>query len=275
MPQAIPVPDPQASLFKRALMSVAGAGMGLVMTRPLNQIRKRYGVPPMGPQGITSPKLNLIPLSPAVIPPDPRWEPRHQMTGYWFPPAPQTWQADEGLIRFLEAGDPPVVISLGAMSISGDDALEAAQMAVEAVKISGIRAVIQGWDEPIQKIELPPTVFHAGSVPHDWLLARASAVIHHGGFGTTASGFRAGIPQVVIPHIIDQYLWGQKVNELGVGPKPIDRAKLTADGLARALRQAMEDEKMREKAAELGRRIRAEDGVGNAVQLIHQLSENS
>jgi UDP:flavonoid glycosyltransferase YjiC (YdhE family) len=274
MPQAIPAPDPNASIFKRAIMSAAGAGMGLMMTRPLNQIRKRYGVAPMGRQGITSLRLNMVPISPAVIPPDPRWEPRHQMTGYWFAPAPVDWQPDEELSRFLDAGDPPVVISLGAMSISGDDALEAAKMAVEAVRMSGVRAVIQGWDEPLKQIQLPPEIFHAGSVPHDWLLAHACAVIHHGGFGTTSSGFRAGILQIVIPHIIDQFIWGQKVYELGVGPKPIERAKLTPEILFQAVRQVMDNEELRQKAAGLGERIRSEDGVGNAVQLIEQLLVN-
>jgi hypothetical protein len=66
MPEAIPVKDPKDSFVKRALMGLAGAGMGLLMTRPLDQIRKRVGLPPLGATGITSESLNLIPLSPSV-----------------------------------------------------------------------------------------------------------------------------------------------------------------------------------------------------------------
>jgi sterol 3beta-glucosyltransferase len=80
-PQAIPVKDPKDSFIKRAIMNIAGAGMGLMMNRPLDQIRKRVGLPPMGPSGITSPTLNLIPLSPHVSPPNSLWEPRHRITG--------------------------------------------------------------------------------------------------------------------------------------------------------------------------------------------------
>lgn len=72
------------------MMKVTGAGMGLLMTRPLNQIRKQVGLPPMGTMGITSPKLNLIPISSLIEPPNPLWESRHHLTGYWFAPAPQT-----------------------------------------------------------------------------------------------------------------------------------------------------------------------------------------
>lgn len=269
MPQAIPANDPKESFIKRGVMKLAGAGMGLIMTRPLNQIRKRIGLPPMGPTGITSPLLNLVAISPQIYPPSPLWEPRHRMTGYWFAPSPQTWTPPGDLLAFLEAGEPPVVISLGAMAMSGDDALEAAQMALEALRQAEMRAVIQGWDEPLKKLAVPPTVFHAGSIPHDWLLARAAGLVHHGGFGTTAAGFRAGIPALVIPHIIDQFLWGQKVAELGVGPQSIPRAKLTAVKMAEALHQ-MRSPEMRSRAARLGEKICQEDGVKSAVRLIEE-----
>ena len=270
MAEAIPVNDPQAPWIKRAAMRVAGAGMGLLMTRPLDRIRKRLGLPPMGPTGITSPALNLIPLSPQIVPPNPLWEGRHRMTGYWFAPAPETWTPPADLLAFLEAGEPPIVVSLGAMALSGDDALEAAQITLAAVQQAGVRAIIQGWDEAMKQLSLPQTVLHAGSVPHDWLLPRAGGLVHHGGFGTSAAGFRAGIPMLVIPHIIDQFIWGNKVAQLGVGPQPISRPKLKAEAMAASLRELQSPE-MRRKAADLGTAIRAEpDGVEEAVRLIEQ-----
>jgi UDP:flavonoid glycosyltransferase YjiC (YdhE family) len=268
-PQAIPVKDPKDSFIKRAMMNLAGAGMGLMMSRPIEQIRKRVGLPPMGATGITSPDLNLIPISPLISPPNLLWEARHHLTGYWFAPAPQTWSPPKALADFLEASDPPIVVSLGAMSISGDDAFDAARITLEAVNKAGVRAIIQGWDEPMKSLLIPPTIFHAGSVPHDWLLARANGLVHHGGFGTTASGFRAGIPMLVIPHIIDQFIWGQKVAELGVGPQPISRAKLKPQALAEALLQ-MKSAEMQAKAKALGEIIRMEDGIGVAINLIDQ-----
>jgi sterol 3beta-glucosyltransferase len=268
MPQAIPIHDPGESLLKRMLGKLAGAGMGLVMTRPMNQIRHRAGLEPMGPDGITSSILNLIPISPCVNPPDPRWEKRHQMTGYWFTPSPNKWIPPVNLLKFLDAGNPPVVISLGAMAISGDDALEAAKIALAAVQQAGVRAIIQGWDAPFQSLTIPETVWHTGSIPHDWLLAHSSALVHHGGFGTTSAGLRAGIPSMAIPHIIDQFIWGQKLFELGVGPKPIPRSKLTVASLTDALEKLKNDASMKEKSSDLGAIIRSENGVDKAVGLI-------
>lgn len=274
MPQAIPVNDPRDAFLKRVAMKAAGAGIGLMMTRPLDRIRKRVGVAPMGSTGITSPWLNLIPLSTHISPPNPLWEARHRVTGYWFAPAPQAWVPPTDLEAFLDAGDPPLVISLGAMALSGADALEAAQITLEAVQQAGMRAIVQGWDVAMRQLDIPETVFHAGSVPHDWLLQRASGLVHHGGFGTTAAGFRAGIPALVIPHIIDQFIWGQKVADLGVGPKPIPRAKLNVATMAEALRE-MESPDMRRRASALGAAIRDEpDGVAEAVRLIEQITND-
>jgi sterol 3beta-glucosyltransferase len=180
-PQAIPVDDPDQSIFLRAIGKLAGVGMGLMMEQPLNKIRKQVGVKPMGPEGITSPILNLIPVSAHVSPPDPRWERRHRVTGYWFARRPQEWHVPCALESFIESGQPPIVISLGAMAASGEDANEAAQITVEAIRRADVRAVIQGWREPLNHIEMPETIFRAGSVPHDWLLPKAAAVVHHGG----------------------------------------------------------------------------------------------
>jgi sterol 3beta-glucosyltransferase len=153
------------------------------------------------------------------------------------------------------------------MALSGEDALDAAKITLSAIQQAGVRAIVQGWDEPMKGLSLPESVFHAGSIPHDWLLERASGLVHHGGFGTTVAGFRAGIPSLVIPHIIDQFMWGQKVVELGVGPQFIPRAKLTVDAMTDALIQ-MRSPEMINKAAELGQIIQKEDGVKLAIDLI-------
>ncbi|MHB0858630.1 MAG: glycosyltransferase [Anaerolineae bacterium] len=193
------------------------------------------------------------------------------MTGYWFADEPCDWEPPTELRDFLDAGERPVVISLGAMSLGGVDALRSAQLAVEAVRLAGLRAVVQGWVDVLPQMDLPRGVLPMGSAPHSWLLARAACVVHHGGLGTTAAGLRAGIPAVVIPHIIDQYYWGQRAQELGAGPQPIPRSKLTARSLADALRHAVQDETMRAAAAQVGERIRAEDGVQIAVDLIGEV----
>jgi sterol 3beta-glucosyltransferase len=239
---------------------------------PINRFRKKVGAAPLKDMGtMLSQRMVLIPVSPHVSPPNPHWPPHVHLTGYWVSRAPTGWTPPPDLLAFLDAGEPPIAVSLGAMSLSGEYTRQAALITLEAVRQAGVRAVIQGWDAALAGVTLPPGVYHAGSMPHAWLFERVRAVVHHGGFGTTASGLRAGIPNVVIPHIIDQVFWAQKAGELGAGPKFIHRADLKVENLAAALRQAACDEALRARAAALGQAIRSDpDGIDAAVKWIEK-----
>jgi UDP:flavonoid glycosyltransferase YjiC (YdhE family) len=270
MPWAIPWSDPDRPILKRALYGALDGLIGLITTVPLNRQRKRLGLPRVRSEGFTSLRLNLIPVSPAVYAPNPLWVERHRMTGYWFAEAPGDWQPPADLEAFLENGEPPVAVSLGAMSLGADDAPAGARLFLEAIDRAGVRAVVQGWEEGMRQLTVPPSVYAAGPLPHSWLLPRCAGVVHHGGFGTTSAGLRAGIPALVIPHVADQFYWGQRVHELGAGPRAIPRPKLDVSGLASALGTLARGTKLRGAAAALGERIRAEHGIENAVRLIEE-----
>lgn len=269
--QIVPIPHSKQTLMEKTIGRAMGSVIGLFMTRPLNQLRKKFGMPPLGANGVSSLELNLIACSPHITPPDPRWELRHKMTGYWFSPEPENWTPPEALVKFLDSGEKPVVVSLGAMSLSKHDASPMVDLMLGAASLSMCRMIIQGWETAIANITLPDNVIGVGSVPHGWLLPRCAAIVHHGGFGTTAAGFRAGIPQIIIPHIIDQFVWGGLVAKKKLGPKPISRKKLTKQKLSDAIRSTLDDRTMLDNASAVGDLIQAEDGVGNAVRLIREL----
>jgi UDP:flavonoid glycosyltransferase YjiC (YdhE family) len=271
MPWAIPWDDPQRPLFKRMVYGVIDRLISLITTLPLNRIRRRLELPPVGKAGFTSPRLNLVPVSPLIFAPNPHWEPQHRIVGYWFAEPPGTWQPPTDLLAFLENSEPPLLISLGAMSLGEDGALESANLFVEAVQQAEVRAIIQGWESGIGKLTLPPTVHAAKSLPHSWLLPKCAGLVHHGGFGTTAAGLRAGVPQLIIPHIADQFYWGQRVHQLGVGLPYIPRPKLDRNGLVAALKELSSDTGLRVTASVLGERICAETGIENAVHLIEEV----
>jgi UDP:flavonoid glycosyltransferase YjiC (YdhE family) len=270
MPWAIPYDDPQRALWRRAAYGLLDRLFGLLTTRPLNRLRKDLGLPPVGREGFTSLRLNLVPVSPAVYEPNPHWESRHQVVGYWFAQDPAGWEPPDELLAFLEAGEPPVAVSLGAMSLGDGGTSETASLFMDAIQEAGVRAIIQGWDSALQHLTLAPTIHVAGSMPHSWLLPRCAALVHHGGFGTTSAGLRAGIPALVIPHIADQFFWAQRVHELGAGPQPIRRPKLNTGTLAASLHELVNSHDLRTAASSLGDQIRCETGVGNAVRQIEK-----
>ena len=270
VPWGIPWDDPARPFYKRIAYRAIDRLISLVTTQPLNRMRKRQGLPPVGPEGFNSALLNLVPVSPAIYAPDPRWAPHHRVVGYWFAEEPGGWLPPADLLAFLERGEPPLVVSLGAMSLGSRDAWETAGLFVNAVRLSGLRAIIQGWEAGMKGLALLETIYATGSLPHSWLLPRCSGLIHHGGFGTTSAGLRAGIPALVIPHLVDQFTWGQRIHDLGVGPRPIPRPKLDSQGLVTALAELTHNASLRVAASRLGAQIRAENGVENAVCLIEE-----
>lgn len=207
--------------------------------------------------------------SPQVIPPPADWPSYIHVTGYWFLEPPPGWEPPLDLVNFLQAGPPPVYIGFGSMLSRKPE--ETADLVLQAVAQTGQRAILSsGWGG-LKKDKLPETVFMIGSIPHSWLFPQMAAVVHHGGAGTTGAGLSAGVPSIITPFFGDQPFWGQQVYTLGVGPRPIPRRQLTVKRLAEAIQCAVTDLTMRNKAAQLGERIRAEDGVAQAVKVIETI----
>lgn len=207
-------------------------------------------------------------FSPQVIPPPADWADYINVTGYWFLDPPADWEPPSDLVNFLEAGPPPIYVGFGSMLSRKPE--ETADMVLSALAHTGQRGVLSsGWGG-LKKENLPETVFMIGSIPHSWLFPKMSVVVHHGGAGTTGAGLQAGVPSIVTPFFGDQPFWGHKVYELGVGPKPIPRRRLTVESLAEAFQRAVSDTEMRKNASNLGERIRAENGVVRAVEFIEQ-----
>lgn len=215
----------------------------------------------------------LYGYSPQVLPPPPDWAEFIHVTGYWFLPPPPNWTPPADLVRFLEAGPPPVYVGFGSMVNSKPE--ETTHLVVDSLTRAGQRGVLSaGWGG-LQREALPETVFMIDTVPFSWLFPQMAAVVHHGGAGTTSMGLWAGVPAIVTPFMGDQPFWGRRVYDLGVGSQPIPRRQLTVERLAEAIRIAVSDTAMRERAARLGERIRAEDGVARAVEIITSTTEFS
>ena len=207
----------------------------------------------------------LCGISPAVVPPPADWGGAVRVTGYWTLDAGE-WSPPPALAAFLDAGPAPVYVGFGSMS--NRDPAATAALVIEALRRSGQRAVLlSGWGG-LRQTDLPDSVLMIDGAPHEWLFPRMAAVVHHGGSGTTAAGLRAGVPSLVVPFFGDQPYWGRRVAELGVGPAPIPRKQLTAERLAAAIATAVSDAPLRQRAAELGARLRAEDGVTRAVEIV-------
>ena len=211
----------------------------------------------------------LAGFSKHVLPRPSDWGENIHVTGYWYLDHPG-YEPPPALQAFLDEGEPPVYIGFGSMPSENpgqvtDVVIRALGMAEQrGILLSGKGILGSGMNQ--QSSTYP--VHFVESIPHDWLLPRMAAVVHHGGAGTTAAGIRAGVPSILIPVGADQRLWAYRVETLRVGLRPIPRSRLTAEVLAKAITHAVNDHEMRQRAVDLGWKICAEDGVGEAVRII-------
>ena len=201
-----------------------------------------------------------------VLPKPSSWRKEDYVTGYWFLDSTTGWTPPQDLTDFLNGGSPPVYIGFGSMSNRQPETVT--EIAIAALEKTNQRGIIAtGWGG-ISNVDLPDNIFKLDSAPHDWLFPKCAAVVHHGGAGTTAAGLKAGVPTIIVPFFSDQPFWGQRIVDLGVGTKPIEQKELTVEKLSAAIDTALNEQQIRERAVDLGKKIRSENGIDRAVKAI-------
>ena len=247
----------------------------LMMGKRVRKWRTRHGLKPRSPGlRIRLPDGRPIPVlhgfSRHIFPRPDDWPETASVTGYWFLNQDEHWNPPRSLTDFLSKGEAPMYFGFG--SIFGRDPKRSTQIILEAVRRTGVRAILaQGWGGlvPTASVQSESVMF-IEAAPHSWLFPQVSAVVHHGGCGTTAAGLLAGKPSIICPFFGDQPFWGRHVERLGVGPSPIPQKRLTVERLSNAIDVVMNDTTMRRNAAVLGNRLQREDGTSNAVGFITQ-----
>ena len=278
---SIPPPPswlPAKGLYNYASQKLSNQLFFMLMLSLTNETREKVlGLPPLKVRYYwnldTDPDFPLLyGYSSLVLPKPPDWGENLHVSGYWTLQGDPEFAPDEALGRFLQAQPKPVYIGFGSMVDHEKEQIT--KLILEALEISGSRAVLLGGWSELGGQELPDAVISIGYAPHEWLFPQMAALVHHGGAGTTAAGLRAGVPSVIVPFFADQFFWGWRVEELGAGPAAIRREDLTAAGLAAAIEQAVHSQAIKTRAADIGRRLRAEDGVANAVQAIEAIMQD-
>lgn len=251
---------------------IIGGMIAKQVAKPYNKIRKIYGLKPVNSvDEIMSKDLNLIPISKYVLERNLYWEEKNVLTGYWYDEAPD-YVPDDRLAEFMNQGEPPVVLALGAMSFEDRSEKEKLDMFVNAFKKTGCRAVIQGFQKTMVSYVLPDTMIACGNVPHSWLFKNAKFVIHHCGFGTSAATLIYGIPSIPVPHVLDQLGFAMQLSDINVATKPLKSKDLSEKTIVAAIEELNSNyNEMRQNAIAISEKVRSEKGVAEAVRLIEKV----
>lgn len=234
--------------------------------KPILDIQQRVGLKP----NFIRPALPAIyGISQHVLAKPEDYPSNSYFTGFW---TQETEGAlDQGLLQFLQSGEPPLLITFGSMPFESKVSLSA--LIKTLIASSGIRIlVIKGWGlSDTSAIETSANVKVIESAPYDLLLPLVKAVVHHGGIGTTAACLRAGKPMLICPVLYpfgDQHFWGTIIYKKGWGLKPIPLKKLTVKLFNDKVKILLNKPSLYKAAEEAGYLLRHEDGVANAIAII-------
>jgi sterol 3beta-glucosyltransferase len=212
--------------------------------------------------------LNLMAYSSALSPDPGDWPVEAKITGAWFYDAEPHLTLAPEIEEFLASG-PAIYIGFGSMKWHSEDAANAV---FDAIAQWGGRALItSGWGGLTPRADLPQNMMFTGPVHHSLLFPRVSAVVHHGGAGTTAEGLRHGRPTLILPQFMDQYDWARRIEELGAGPTHLPMKKVTAAELAKRLHDLVANERYRTGAGAIAAQMSHEPGIAGAVAEIEKI----
>jgi UDP:flavonoid glycosyltransferase YjiC (YdhE family) len=260
----------------RASFALDEAATALLLRGPVGACRRDVlGLAPQSVRAVRAARRPdrgaLVAVSPHVVPRPPDWPARVRLTGPWWRPAPPPGPRDDATEAFLAAGPAPVLVGLGSMPVKDPEATTAA--IVGAARDARVRLLLQrGWANLGDVLDARDDVHVLGDVPHDALLGRVRAIVHHGGAGTTGRGLLHGRPTLALPVLADQFFWGHRLAALGVGPPALPLARLDRAALAARLRALATDPGYVRRAAAVGAALRAEDGCGTAVDALEALT---
>jgi len=177
---------------------------------------------------------------------------------------------DARIERFLALGPPPIYIGFGSMVATHFESI--VTNAVAAARALGRGVILgSGWALAGRAVAAADDVLMVNDAPHNRVFPRVAAVVHHGGAGTTTAAARAGVPQVIVPHVLDQFYWGHRIERLGLGPRALPAELVTADVLTERIDHALSDA-VRDRAAAFAPVIASRNGVSDAVDHLERIA---
>lgn len=199
-------------------------------------------------------------ISPTLFQRPDYWTDNVQVLGYHERNKTIDWQPSADLIQFLK--DNPKILFLTFGSMINPTPVETSRLmyqVFDALKIPVIVNTAAGGLVVLEDYKNKPLFHFVSQIPYDWIFEKVYAVIHHGGSGTTHSSLKYGCATMIIPHIIDQFVWNNMMSEKGVGPKGIPVNKLTVENIKPRIMDLATNEQYKRNAQEMARSMRKED----------------
>ena len=241
----------------------------------INRFRHTLGLPAINKifgGWMHSPRLNLGLFPDWFAPIQPDWPPQTQLTGFvHYDKQNEKAELPAELDKYLNTGSPPIIFTAGTAMKHAEQFF---RDCIEACQLLNQRGILLAQHLEQLPAELPEGIQHFSYVPFSKVLPRALAIVHHGGIGTTAQAFAAGIPQVIRPMAHDQPDTAARVEKLGVGAM-LSLKKFNASSLAKKLDDLISSQAVLDRCKSFADRIYPEQALNKTRSVIEDFSRNN
>ena len=271
-PPVFPWPKPNPVFRPVLLWGLLNVGLNFMVKKTLNKHRKSLGLPPIKDQSKHAPEnaFNFLMYSKFLGTVDNHWKYKWEAGGYCFNDALSYDREEaERLTAFIKKDERPTVFfSLGSCNVKQRDRF--VEMLFDVCTARNYKLLVAcGWWDVGARLGDRDNLFRMeGVIPHNLVFPQCTALIHHGGAGTTHSAARSGRPQMVVPLLLDQFYLSHRVKELGLGPEGARIKSISRKRLEQKVVDLVENPSYREKADSMGKLIRGENGIENICRHI-------
>ena len=198
-------------------------------------------------------------ISPGLFPRPDYWESNVKILGYQELNRKTDWKPEKKLTDFIEIHGKILFITFGSM-LNPEPELKT-KIILEILERNKIPAIINTASGGLIKPDKVNSelIYFVSQIPYDWIFPKMYAVIHHGGAGTTHLGIKYGCATMIIPHIVDQFVWDKMISDLGVGPKGIKINNINNKNLELKILELLNNRSFKEKSEEIGNQMKKED----------------
>ena len=198
-------------------------------------------------------------ISPSLFSRPSYWNENLKVLGYHERNKVINWQPDKDLTNFLEKHNKILFITFGSMI--NPEPGEKTKIIIEILERNKIPAIINIASGGLIKPDnFDSELIHfVSQIPYDWIFPKIYGVIHHGGSGTTHLALKNGCATMIIPHIIDQFVWNKIIYNMGAGPKGIKLGNITMKNLESKFFELVNNNSFKEKAEQVANQMGKEN----------------